>query len=67
MEISILGHSIKYTKKTQDDIDLYNNNQKLTYKSFRKHHSQDANTFMISIPKPQLERSSNKRNLVIKK
>ena len=67
MEISILGHSIKYTKKTQDDIDLYNNNQKLTYKSFRKHHSQDANTFMISIPKPQLQRTTNKRNLVIKK
>jgi hypothetical protein len=65
MEISILGHSIKYTKKSQDDIDLYNN-QKLTYKSFRKHHSQDANTFMISIPKPQLQRSSNKHNLVIK-
>jgi hypothetical protein len=67
MEISILGHSIKYTKKSQDDIDLYNNNQKLTYKSFRKHHSQDANTFMISIPKPQLQRTTNKRNLVIKK
>ncbi len=66
MEISILGHSIKYTKKSQDDIDLYNN-QKLTYKSFRKHHSQDANTFMISIPKPQLQRTTNKRNLVIKK
>ena len=41
--------------------------QKLTYKSFRKHHSQDANTFMISIPKPQLQRTTNKRNLVIKK
>ena len=67
MEISILGHSIKYTKKSQDDIDLYNNNQKLTYKSFRKHHSQDANTFMISIHKPQLQRTTNKRNLVIKK
>ena len=66
MEISILGHSIKYTKKSQDDIDLYNN-QKLTYKSFRKHHSQDANKFMISIPKPQLQRTTNKRNLVIKK
>jgi len=67
MEILLLGHSIEYVKKSQDDIDLYNNNQKLTYKSFRRHHSQDANTFMISIPKPQLQRSSYNHNLVIKK
>ena len=33
MEILLLGHSIEYVKKSQDDIDLYNNNQKLTYKS----------------------------------
>lgn len=66
MEFAILGHSIKCTKKSQDDIDLYNN-QKMTYKSFRKHHSQDANSFMISIPRPQLQRCTNKRHLVIKK
>ena len=66
MEFSILGHSIKYTKKSQDDIDLYNN-QKITYKSFRKHHSQDANSFMISIPRPRLQRCTNIKHLVIKK
>lgn len=67
MDFSNLGYHIKYAKKSQDDIDLYNN-QKLTYKSFRRHHSQDANSFMISIPKPRLQRCTNKlHNLVIKK